>query len=318
MAVFTALSSDDFRLVETLYGLAIEGADGVQAGTVNTYYRLQTNRGLFYLRIDERGDPQAVERELAILSALKGLSVPHPVPTRDQALSIAIQNKPGILFETLPGASRSASGFADKHLIQIGQWLADLHRATPPTPTFPHRFHPAYLLNTLYPAHREAIRALSSPAFARLEAAQKRGDSAFQFKTLPQSLIHADLFEENLHFERDQLVGVLDFEAAGLGPRLLDVAIALHALTFVVDKKQFDIDKAKSLVDAYRGRIALEPAEIAAWPLILEYGGLRFLLTRLIDFEIRPPASGAGHRKDFREYLDHLDALAPVVLLVAG
>lgn len=309
MGIFTTLDANDIKAALAAYDLALIDFHGVTEGTVNTYYRLDTDRGLYYLRIDERGDENAVRNELNLLSFLRDLSVPHVVTTTDGRAYLSVHGKPALLFEPLSGGpvhARSAAQYAE-----IGAWLATLHAVSIPKDLPLHRFHPQ-ALQTIYHALRDALTGRYTEAQKTADALFAGGWQTYTFADLPQALIHADMFEENLLFENGALSGVLDFEAAGRGPRLLDLAITIQALCFDVEKKAFNVKAAQALVTAYKNTIPLEDAERQAWPQMLAYSALRFLVTRLKDFELSglTPEKGhwpkTGYWKDYREYLDHL------------
>ena len=296
-------------------------ASGVSAGTVNTYYRVKTDRGVFYLRIDERGDVGAVEREVALLQYLEHLAVPHPFATRSHSFYSLFNDKPALLFSPIPGHPISTDHLTPIHLKQIGAWLAELHRVRITANFFEHRFHATYLLDTLYPRIAQEINTQHKDAALCLkehltEHMNQNISVDYRFDTLPQSIIHADMFEENLHFEQDTLIGVLDFEAAGRGPRLLDLAITLQALCFDVSTQKFKLAHAGALTHAYLDSTVITVDEIRAWPKLLTYSALRFLITRLHDFEISPIKTSQPLPKDYREYIGHLNALRDLYALV--
>ncbi len=123
-------------------------------------------------------------------------------------------------------------------------------------------------------------------------------------KNLPQGVIHADLFPDNVFFLGERLSGIIDFTFACNDMLAYDVAICLNAWCFESDCS-FNVTKARAFLDAYGRERQLSEAEEKALPLLARGAALRFLLTRLVDFLNVPP--GALVRpKDPLEYVRKL------------
>ena len=107
---------------------------------------------------------------------------------------------------------------------------------------------------------------------------------------LPQGVIHADLFPDNVFFLGDKLSGLIDFYFACNDALAYDVAICLNAWCFETDHS-YNVTKGRSLLAAYAAVRPLSAAEIAALPLLARGAALRFLLTRLVDWFDVPPGA---------------------------
>lgn len=311
MGVFTPLSDDELRALLARFGVDPLAAQGVAGGSVNTYYRVESARGRFFLRVDERADARAVAHEVALLARIADVPVPRPQRALDGAWWTFYGAKPVLLFEALPGDALPSDALSAAQLAALGGAMAAMHRADP-TGLAPHRFHPRALVEDHYAPLRDRVRAERPDAAAALDAIFHDGWARYEFAALPRAIIHADLFADNLHFEGDALTGVLDFEAAGEGPRLLDLAIAAHALCFDVARSAFTPWRVAALVGAYRARASATEGERAAWRDALTYGAARFLFTRVRDFELAANAAAQNERRDYREFLARLRALDEV------
>jgi homoserine kinase type II len=121
---------------------------------------------------------------------------------------------------------------------------------------------------------------------------------------LPDGVIHADLFNDNVFFLGDQLSGIIDFTFACNDMLAYDVAICLNAWCFEPDHS-FNVTKARAFLNAY-GRVRkLSEAEEAALPLLARGAAIRFLLTRLVDWLNVPPGA-LVKPKDPLEYVRKL------------
>jgi homoserine kinase type II len=107
---------------------------------------------------------------------------------------------------------------------------------------------------------------------------------------LPQGVIHADLFPDNVFFLGDTLSGLIDFYFACTDTLAFDVAICLNAWCFEPDHS-YNVTKGRALLQAYAAARPLGDAERAALPLLARGSALRFLLTRLVDWLNVPPGA---------------------------
>ena len=112
---------------------------------------------------------------------------------------------------------------------------------------------------------------------------------------LPQGVIHADLFPDNVFFLGEKVSGLIDFTFACNDMLAYDVAICLNAWCFESDCS-FNVTKARAFLGAYGRERELSEAEQDALPLLARGAALRFLLTRLVDF-LNVPAGRAGAAK---------------------
>ena len=69
-------------------------------------------------------------------------------------------------------------------------------------------------------------------------------------RDLPQGVIHADLFPDNVFFLGDKLSGLIDFYFACTDTLAYDVAICLNAWCFEPDHS-FNVTKGRALLQAY-------------------------------------------------------------------
>ena len=136
---------------------------------------------------------------------------------------------------------------------------------------------------TVQPGLRDTI----ARELAHLEGAWPRD--------LPQGVIHADLFPDNVFFLGDRLSGLIDFYFACTDTLAYDVAICLNAWCFETDHS-YNVTKGRGLLQAYSTVRPLTPAELAALPLLARGAALRFLLTRLVTGSTCRPARWCGRR----------------------
>ena len=100
---------------------------------------------------------------------------------------------------------------------------------------------------------------------------------------------------------------MLDFEAASRGKFIFDLATAVNALCFVGER--YDLKRFEALIGGYESLRTLSLAEWDAFPNELRFSALRFTVTRLHDFFLRPVDESQRINKDFREFYDRLRIL---------
>jgi homoserine kinase type II len=123
-------------------------------------------------------------------------------------------------------------------------------------------------------------------------------------RDLPQGVIHADLFPDNVFFLGDRLSGLIDFYFACTDTLAYDVAVCLNAWCFESDHS-YNVTKGRALLGSYARSRALSAAERAALPVLARGAALRFLLTRLVDW-LAVPDGALVRPKDPLEYFRKL------------
>jgi homoserine kinase type II len=122
--------------------------------------------------------------------------------------------------------------------------------------------------------------------------------------SLPEGVIHADLFPDNVLFVDNELSGIIDFYFACCDSLAYDLAVTLNAWCFEPDGS-FNLTKGRALVAGYQSKRKLNEAERAAMPLLCRGAALRFLLTRLYDW-LNPDPAALVRPKDPREFARRL------------
>jgi homoserine kinase type II len=124
---------------------------------------------------------------------------------------------------------------------------------------------------------------------------------------LPRSVIHADLFPDNVLMLGDRVTGLIDFYFACTDIRAYDLAILHSAWAFDAQGEGYDAGVGKALVAGYVDRHPLSSAERAALPVLAQGACLRFLATRAWDW-LNTPADALVTRKDPLAYWRRFEA----------
>ena len=278
---------------------------GIAAGMQNSNYFVTTARGRFVLTLFEAIDPLALDFYLHLQAHLADAGLPCPRPCVDAAGALwrPLCSKPAALLSCLPGRAIETPDSA--HCRAVGEALAQLHGAAANLAEAP--------ANPCGADWRQRIGDRLLPLLANDEAALLADELAFQsrqdWSQLPQGVIHADLFRDNVLWQADgRLGGLLDFYFAGIDAWLFDLAV-------VANDWCPDAGRLAALVEGYAGVRPLTDSERSAWPAVRRAAALRFWLLRL-EAQHMPRAGEVVTVKDpgdFRHLLEKF-RLAPEAL----
>ncbi|HZC58181.1 MAG TPA: homoserine kinase [Xanthobacteraceae bacterium] len=301
MAVYTDVTAEDLGRFLAAYDLGdLLSYKGIAEGVENSNFLVHTGRGHYILTLYERrvaeGDLPFFLELMEHLAA-RGITCPQPVKNRDSTVLGRLAGKPAAVVTFLDGMWIRRPSAA--HCAALGEALAGLHLAGA---DFPMRRDNALSVagwRQLYENCRERAhnveRNLETLVAAELEVLEREWP-----RGLPQGVIHADLFPDNVFFLADRLSGLIDFYFACTDTLVYDVTICLNAWCFESDHS-YNVTKGRALLAGYAKARPLSQPEWDMLPLFARGAALRFLLTRLVDWLDVPP--GALVRpKDPREY----------------
>ena len=301
MAVYTDITDEELAglLAEFDLGAALS-LKGVAEGVENSNFLLETERGRFFLTIYERrvrADDLPFFLELLRWLAEHGFPSASPIPDRNGGLLKTVRGKPCAIVSFLSGLSVRRPTAA--HCREAGAGLAALHLAAEGFPLSRANDLGQAAWAPLFADLAEAADTLK-PGLAKtissdLELLAKRWP-----RGLPQGVIHADFFPDNVFFAGGRFAGAIDFYFACVDAFAYDIAVALNAWCFEPDGS-FNITSARQLVAGYESRRALSDIERSSLPVLAHGAAMRFFLTRLHDWGATP-AGALVRPKDPLEY----------------
>jgi homoserine kinase type II len=305
MAVYTDVAAEELEAFLSGYDIGeLLSYKGIAEGVENSNFLVHTGAGHFILTLyEKRVAASDLPFFLALMQHLasRGITCPQPVKNRAGRVLGEVAGKPAAIITFLEGMwIRRPSA---PHCGALGEALARLHRAGADFPQMRANALSVGGWRPLYAAvagRCDAIQPnLSSILAAQLDEVEKAWPG-----NLPQGVIHADLFPDNVFFLGDKLSGLIDFYFACTDALAYDLAICLNAWCFEPDHS-YNVTKGKALLAAYGAVRPLSAAERGALPLLARGAALRFLLTRLVDwFDDRSAA--LVRRKDPMEYFRKL------------
>ncbi|MEM6847990.1 MAG: homoserine kinase [Pseudomonadota bacterium] len=309
MAVYTHIDDTQLGTFLADYDVGILlSAKGIAEGVENTNYMVRTTGGTFILTLYEQ---RVATHDLPFFIGLmehcaaSGLAVPRPIRRKDGHQLGELVGRQAAMVSFLDGVAVRRP--RPSHCLSVGNALAQFHQTA--APFSGHRDNalgPAAWAGLFDQSRSEAERVrpgltdMVDEVLPQLSGAAAGGWPM----ELPQGVIHADLFPDNVFFIGDALSGLIDFYFACRDSLAYDLAILLNAWCFE-DDGQFNVTKGRALVSGYTAVRALKPAEAQALPLLCRGAALRFLLTRLYDW-VRVPAGALVTPKDPKPYAERL------------
>jgi homoserine kinase type II len=291
MAVYTDVTDEELQHFLAGYDIgSLLAYKGIAEGVENSNFLLHTSAGYYILTLyEKRVAASDLPFFLNLIEHLagRGLTCPQPVRNRAGEALGRLAGRPAAIVTFLDGMWIRRPGAT--HCAAVGEALAKLHLAGADFP-----------MTRRNGLSVEGWRPLFDAAGARADQVQPGIGEAIAReldhverdwpRDLPQGVIHADLFPDNVFFLGDRLSGLIDFYFACIDAFAYDVAICLNAWCFEPDHC-YNITKGRALFGGYRRARPLNGAEIASLPVLCRGAALRFLLTRLVDWLEVPPGA---------------------------
>src|SRR6185436_2365590 len=302
MAAYTHLTKKEANSLAVEYGLPkVLSVRAVREGSVNTHYLLETVRGKFIVKIDEVKSEIEVKRELDLLLFLRKHGFPCPVPLADRRGRHCRDwtGKQMSLYRYIDGHSVVPDDLTSPQLENVGRVLADLHLITKAYKKGVDSRFNFDRVGEIYAGVRGRLPHYLKKIVRTLDEELEYLQNYLESK-LPKGIIHGDLFGDNIMIKGEKVVAVLDFEAAGRGKFIVDLATAVNALCF--EGGRYALKRFEALITGYEGLRTLSLAEWDAFPNELRFSAFRFTVTRLRDFFLTHAERRQRVNKDFQEF----------------
>jgi homoserine kinase type II len=303
MAVYTTLAAHELAALIGEYDVgALTSAKGIAEGVSNSNWLIETSESRFILTMyEQRMDVAELPFFLNLLDhlAAKGSPVPRTIHDRAGASFRVVGGKAVALIEFLPGISVDRPTPAQAHAVGVA--LAGLHRNVAD-------FAGTRTNSLTLPDWRELFDGCGTdglasidPALPALVAKELAFLQAHWPHDLPRSIIHADLFPDNVLLLDDAVSGLIDFYFACRDITAYDLAVTHSAWCFDKDST-FRPAISTALLAGYG---PLSASETAALPVLARGAALRFMATRAYDW-LHTPTDALVTRKDPMDFARRL------------
>jgi len=308
MAVYTHITQNTLNDFMKQYPFkAVTDFQGIEQGVENTNYLITADATQYILTLfEKRVAKDDLPFYLDYMNFLyqNNITVPQPIKTKTGQILTCFGDKPAVVLSFLSGKDITLDKITAHHCAELGQFLAQLHQ----TSNRCDLSQTNSLSITNWPLLFKECQKASNGEFSTI-LSTLQSELSFLKKqwpqNLPKGLIHADLFPDNVFFEKETLSGIIDFYFSCTDFYAYDVAICLNAWCFDSKTSQFDITKSTAFLTAYqKGRPLLEHEKMA-FPILCRGAALRFLLTRLYDW-FHTPKDALVKPKNPDEYYQKL------------
>ena len=293
MSVYTKITEDELseHLEKYTIGVAID-LTGISDGIENTNYLLKTNEKEYIFTIFENLSEKDILQYLEFMNHLsnKGLLCPKVIESKNNDLYISIKGKPSAIIEKLEGKSLIHPGAKDCALI--GDLLGKFHN-------YGADFNTKLINSRNLDWCRASFKKLDnfiSDTQSGLISDALDSQNQMERENLPIGTIHADLFRDNVLFNKNNISGMIDFYYSCKGFLIYDLAVVVNDWCSDGNGRIIN-DSLVSLLSAYNNQRVIQDNEKKYWRHALISASLRFYLSRLIDLHY-PKIGEMTHIKD--------------------
>lgn len=311
MGTFTALDTAEIGALADTFGLgAVHRYKAIAAGTINSNFALDTERGRFFVRVNEGKAEADVAWEAQLVTALgdAGIQTPRPLAARDGRPYAPLPSdatKLASAFAWHAGRHLAATEVSEQHARTFGAALAGLHVAALALPA-------AWRRRSIYDHDHlvgrfATIERVDDPVLAHAKAVL-RGELAVAAQARPvraratAGIIHGDLFRDNVLWDGERISAILDFEQASGGSLAYDLAVCINDWCWTHGP---ELGLARALLAGYQRVRPLTDGDREALPFELRAAAMRFTITRITDVYL---AAVDNPEKDFRAFLARVES----------
>ena len=309
MAVYTKLNQNKIDQILSNYNLGkLDSFKGIEEGIENTNYFLSVNKKKFILTVyEKRVKSEDLPFFSDLMSALNkaNFKCPAPISNNKNNTITDFNGKKLMIVSFLEGKAKQ--NLSPANCKSIGIEIAKMHNLTKNLRLKRKNDLSINswrkLFNTVKDKCTKIHRDLPKLIEQNLQDVEKNWP-----KNLPQGIIHADLFHDNIFFIKEKFSGVIDFYFSCEDFFAFEIAICFNALCFdgLKNNLSFNVTKAKNFIDGYTSVRILTDEEKESIKVLSQGAALRFLLTRVFD-SLNTVKGAIVKVKDPMEYLKRLE-----------
>lgn len=305
MAIYTVLNIDEITSILKNYNIgSLEDYSPIEEGIENTNYKILVDKKYYILTIyEKRVDESDLPFFCSLTSELHNKKFKCPLPIKNKmGKEISdFRNKKLTILSYIQG--ETIKDLTDDMCFKIGTETAKLH-----------------LLTEKMKLSRKNSLSVESwiDMYSKLEKKLNQNDKkliSFNLlnvennwpQNLPIGIIHGDIFWDNIIFFNNEVNGIIDYTFSCNDFYAYEIAICINSLGFDKKNNEMEFNKSKTLgfLKGYEKIRKINQNEKNALQILCQGASLRFLLTRLIDYNIKND-DAIVTVKDPNEFLDKL------------
>ena len=309
MAVYTKLNKKDIEEILSNYSIGkLKFFKGIQEGIENTNYYLLVEEKKYILTIyEKRVNPQDLPFFSSLMLGLnnKKYKCPVPIINNKNATISDYKDKKLMIVSFLEGKAKQV--LTPNNCKQVGVEVAKMHEITKDFKIKRNNNLSITSWRNLFNSIKDQCTKINKDLPKLIEANLTDVEKNWP-KNLPNGIIHADLFSDNIFFQNEKFSGIIDFYFSCNDFYSFEIAICFNALCFDGQKSNlsFNVTKAKNFIDGYSKIRKLSEEEKRSIKVLSQGAALRFLLTRVFD-ALNTVEGAIVKVKDPLEYLKRLE-----------
>ncbi len=307
MAVFTKLNHNQIKNFVSMYDIGeLENFSEIIEGIENTNYKIICGGVSYILTIfEKRVDLEDLPFFINLKFFLNKNNFKCPKPISDKRGKIInnIENKKAVIITFLEGVKVEKVEMS--HCNEVGKTAGELHSLTK-------NFNEKRRNSLDFEEWKKICKKcelVKNIEFVDVFQNLKKEISFIEKNwpnKLPSGIIHADLFKDNIFFNKNKISGVIDFYFSCYHFYIYDIAIIINDWCYDNEKKLFNKDYYKAVIDGYNSTRKLKEIEINSLNIVLRAAAVRILVTRLHDY-IFHPNDAIVIKKDPYQYINILN-----------
>ena len=309
MAVYTKLNQNKIEEILLSYNLGkLDSFKGIEEGIENTNYFLSINKKKFILTIYEK---RVKSKDLPFFSNVMSslnksdFKCPAPISNNNNSTVTDFNGKKLMIVSFLEGKAKR--NLSPVNCRAIGAETAKMHNLTSNFNLKRQNDLSIKSWRSLFDSVKDQCTKIHKDLPTLIEENLVDVEKNWP-NNLPKGIIHADLFHDNIFFDKDNFSGIIDFYFSCEDFFAFEIAICFNALCFDGAKENlsFNVTKAKNFIDGYSSIRKLSDLEKQSIKVLSQGAALRFLLTRVFD-SLNTVEGAIVKVKDPIEYLKRLE-----------
>ena len=279
MAVYTKITNQDIDyLFQDYHG--IEQIKGIAEGVENTNYLVKTkNQNKFIFTIFEKrtkGSDLPFFHKAMNEFNHKGIVCPIPITVNENDI-FEIKEKPCAIYSFIEG--NQIQSLNNDAMESLAKNISTIHHIGTQSELFREN-------DMLLPSWKYIINKFNDyvgenkSEFTHIKNLISSLENQFP-QNLKKSLIHGDLFKDNIFFENNEVSGFIDFFFTCTDTIVYDFATLINA--WFLNYENFDEKYFKIFFNQYFGSISWTNKEKESFNFYLKASAIRFFLTRIHD-----------------------------------
>jgi homoserine kinase type II len=255
----------------------------MDGGSENTNYCIETNSGKYVLTLCDQKSLKHATNLASLLVHLTdhGIRTSRVVVPPKESVVILHDEKPVMLKHHIDGDI--AANLTGDLLVQLGEEMARLHEISAPSylpKSFPYgrSYFPEVIDSNLDHTYINWLSEKNSYLQKRIP------------QNLPMTLIHGDVFFDNLIVQGDQLMAIIDFEEACHYYRSFDLGMAIVGTCR--DSQGICFEKARRFIRGYQNNMTLQSVERESLQAFAVYAAVATSFWRFRHYHMRRPEPG--------------------------